>query len=81
MQLEISKYLTSFDYIDKILIVLSAATGAVSIISSTSVVGAPVGIASARFTLTFSLTIGIIKISLSITINKKRKYEKASFVG
>ena len=81
MQLEISKYLTSFDYIDKILIVLSAATGAVSIISSTSVVGAPVGIASTRFTLTFSLTIGIIKISLSIIINKKRKHEKASFVG
>ena len=81
MQLEISKYLTSFDYIDKILIVLSAATGAVSIISFTSVVGAPVGIASARFTLIFSLTIGIIKISLSITINKKRKHKKASYVG
>ena len=76
MQLEISKYLTSFDYIDKILIVLSAATGAVSIISFTSVVGAPVGIASARFTLIFSLTIGIIKISLSITRNKKKKHDK-----
>ena len=77
----LSKYVTAFDYIDKTLIVLSGTTGGVSIISFTSVVGAPVGIASARFTLIFSLTIGIIKISLSITINKKRKHEKASFVG
>ena len=56
-----SKYVTTFDYIDKILIVLSATTGGVSIISSTSVIGVPVGIASASFTLIFSLTTGIIK--------------------
>ena len=55
------KYVTSFDYIDKILIVLSAATGGVSLISFTSVIGAPVGIASAIFTLIFSLTTGIVK--------------------
>ena len=41
------KYVTAFDYIDNILIVLSATTGGVSIVSFTSVVGAPVGIASA----------------------------------
>ena len=33
----------------------------------------PVGIANASFTLTFSLTTGIIKNLLSITKNKKRK--------
>ena len=55
------KYVTAFDYIDKILIVLSAASSGVSIISFTSIVGAPVGIASASFTLIFSLTTGIIK--------------------
>ena len=44
---KLSKYVTAFDYIDNILIVLSATTGGVSIVSFTSVVGAPVGIASA----------------------------------
>ena len=36
------KYVTAFDYIDKILIVLSATSSGVSIISFTSVAGAPV---------------------------------------
>ena len=51
-----SKYVVGFDYIDKILINLTATTGGVSICSFTSVIGAPVGIASASFTLIFSLT-------------------------
>ena len=38
---KLSKYVTVFDYIDKISIVLSAAAGGVSIISFTSIVGAP----------------------------------------
>ena len=58
---KLSKYVAAFDYIDKILIVLSATSGGVSIISFTSIVGAPVGIASASFTLIFSLTTGTIK--------------------
>ena len=41
---KLSKYVTAFDYIDKVLIALSAASGGVSIIFLTSVVGAPVGI-------------------------------------
>ena len=45
-------------------------------ISFTSVVGAPVGIASASFTLIFSLTTGIIKKLLSITRNKSKKHDK-----
>ena len=52
------KYVTTFDYIDKSLIVLSATTGEVLIISFTSVIGAPVGIAGATFTFIFSLTTG-----------------------
>ena len=40
----LSKYVTDFDYIDKILIVLSATSIGVCIISSASVVGAQVGI-------------------------------------
>ena len=69
---KLNKYVTTFDYIDKILIVLSATSSGVSIISFTSIVGSPVGIASASFTLIFSLTTGIIKKLLSITRNKKK---------
>ena len=71
-----SKYVVALDYIDKILIVLGATSGGVSIISFTSVVGTPVGIISASFTLIFSLTTGIIKKLLSIARNKKKKYDK-----
>ena len=71
---KLSKYVTTFDYIDKILIVLSATSSGVCIILSAS--GASAGIASATFTLIFSLTTGIIKKLLSITRNKKRKHDK-----
>ena len=71
-----SKYVAVFDYIDKILIVLSATTGEVSICSFTSIVGAPVGIASAIFTLIFSLTTEITKTLLSTTRKKKMKMMK-----
>ena len=39
---KLNKYVTAFDYIDKILIVLSATSSGVSIILFTSIVGAPV---------------------------------------
>ena len=68
---KLNKYVTAFDYIDKVLIVLSATSGGVSIISFTSIIGAPVGIASASFTLIFSLTTGIVKKLLNITRKKK----------
>ena len=71
-----SKYVTAFDYVDKVLIVLSAITGEVSIISFTSIIGAPVGIVSASFTLIFSLTTGITKKLLNITRRKKKKHGK-----
>ena len=45
-------------------------------ISLMSVVGAPVGIASASFTLIVSLTTLIIKKLLRITRNKKKKHDK-----
>ena len=70
---KLSKYIATFDYTDKVLIVLSAASGGVCILSSLSVVGVPLGIAGASFTLTFSLTTGIIKKLLSLTRNKKKK--------
>ena len=70
---KLNKYVTTFDYIDKILIDLGATTGGLSIISFTSIVGAPVGITSASLTLIFSLTTGIIKKLLNLTRKKKRK--------
>ena len=54
----LSRYVTIFDYMDKILIILSATTGGTSIVSFTTAIGEPVGIASASFTLIFSLTPG-----------------------
>ena len=74
---KLSKYLGAFDYIDKTLIVPSAASGGVCIIFSVSVVGALIGIAGARFTLFFSLTAGINKKLLSITRNKKKKHDES----
>ena len=73
---KLSKYVTTFDYIDKILIVLSATTEGVSIISFTSIIEAPVGVASTSFTLIFSLTTGIVKKLLNTTRKKKKKHDK-----
>ena len=73
---KLNKYVTTFDYIDKILIVLSATSSGVSIVSFTSIVGAPVGIANASLTSFFSLTTGIVKNLLKITKNKKKKHDK-----
>ena len=73
IQKKLSKYVTAFDYIDKIVIVLSATTGGVPICSFTSIFGAPVGITSASFTLIFSLATVITKKLLGATRKKKRE--------
>ena len=72
----LNKYVTAFDYIDKILVVLNATSSGVSIISFTCIIGAPVGKESASFTLIFSLTTGIFKKLLNITRKKKKKHDK-----
>ena len=73
---KLSKYVTIFDYMDKILIVLSATSSGVSIMSFISINGVPAGIASASFTLIFSITAGIIKKLPSTTIKKKKKHDQ-----
>ena len=73
---KLNKYVTAFDYIEKFLIILSATIGGVSIISFTTITGAPVGIASESFTLIFSMTTGIVKKLLNITRRKKKKHDK-----
>ena len=60
---KLSKYVTTFDYIDKILIILS-------------IIGVPARIARASFTLIFSITTGIIKKLLSTIKIKKKKHDK-----
>ena len=53
MSKRLSKYIASFDYFEKSLIVLSATSGGISIASFSTVTGAPVGIASASFSFHF----------------------------
>ena len=69
---KLSKYIAAFDYIDKTLIVLSATSGGVSIISFASVIVVPAGIASATFTLVFSLKTEITKKVKGRNKRKKR---------
>ena len=54
-----NKYIASFDYFNKSLIVLSVTTGSISIASFATAIKAPVGITS--FSLAFSICTGIVK--------------------
>ena len=72
----LSKSIASLDNMDKVMIVLSATSGGVSIISHASVIGIPAGIISSSFTLVFSLTIGIMKNVLKETRKNKKKTVK-----
>ena len=76
MSKNLSKYIASFEYFDKTLIVLSGATGSISTASFATVIGAPVGIMSAICSLTFSVTTGFVKKFLKTIINKKKKHNK-----
>ena len=76
MSKRLSKYITSLDYFDKSLIVLSVATGSISIASFATVIGAPVGMMSASCSLAFSITTGFVKKFLKTTRNKKKKHNK-----
>ena len=81
MSKRLSKYIASFDYFDKSLIVLSVTTGSISIASFATVIGAPVGIVSASFSLSFSISTGIVKKMLKTTRNKKKKHNKIVIVA
>ena len=71
-----SKYIASFGYFGKSLIVLSATGSSICIASFASVIEATVGITSASFSLAFSISTGIVKKLLEITRNKKKKHNK-----
>ena len=55
-----SKYIAAYDFFDKALI-LSATSVGISFASFPTIIGAPVGIASASFNFAFSLITGILK--------------------
>ena len=76
MSKRLSKYIASFDYFIKYLIVLSATSGSISIESFATVTGTPVGIASTSLNLTFSISTGTVKKLLKTTQNKKKKHNK-----
>ena len=76
MSKNLSKYIASFEFLDKSLIVLSVATGSISIASFATAIGAPVGIMSASCSLAFSITTGFVKKFLKTTRNKKKKHNK-----
>ena len=71
-----SKYIRAFNYFDKTLIALFAASGRVSIISFVSDIDDPVGVASAGFSIVFSLTTEIVKKLSSITRNENKNHKK-----
>ena len=73
---KLSKYTAVLDYTDKTIILLSATSGRISIISFTNVIGIPAGVISASLTLVFSLTTGIIKKLLKETRKKKKNIVK-----
>ena len=70
-----SKRLKDF-YFDKSLIVLSATNGNISIASFATLIGAPVRIASASFSLAFSMSTKIVKRLLKTARNQKKKHIK-----
>ena len=76
MSKRLIKYIASFEYFDKSLIVSSVTTDSISIASFATVIGAPAGIGSASFSLAFSIFTGIIKELLKTTVNKKKKHNK-----
>ena len=76
MSKRLSKYIASFDYFGKSLIVLSITTGSISIASFANFVGTPVRMMSASCSLACSITTGIVKKLLKTTRNKKKKHNK-----
>ena len=71
MSKRLTKYVAIF-----IILTRSGTSVGISIISFTVIIGVPVRIASASFSLSFSLTSGILKDLLKITVNKKKKRSK-----
>ena len=76
MSKRLSKYIAFFYYFDRFLIVLSVTRSSISIASIATVIGAPVGIASTTFSLTFLMSTGVVEKLLKTTRNRKKNHDK-----
>ena len=76
MSKKLSKNIASSGYFDIYLIALSATSVSISVASIASVIGVPGGIANASFSLTFSMSTGIVKKLLKTMRNKKKNLNK-----
>ena len=76
MSKRLRKCIASFDCFDKPLIASSVTTGSISTASFATIIGVPVGIASASFSLAFLISAGIVDRFLKTTWNKKKKHNK-----
>ena len=72
MSKKLSRCISFFDYFDESLIVLSVTSGSVSIASFATVIGAPIGLASASLVLHFHC----LQDFLKATRNEKKKHNK-----
>ena len=77
---KLNKYITGFDYTDKILIVLSTTFSGVSIFSHLKL-KKHAGLISSVLILGFSLTTAAIKKLLYETKKKKKKHNKILYLG
>ena len=73
---KLSKYIVSFDYLDKIFIALSASFSTLSIASYGTVVGLPIGVAGSSSTLIFTISTGVNKLLFRVTKKRKKKQNK-----
>ena len=76
MSKRLSKYIAFFYYFDRFLIVLSVTRSSISIASTATVIGAPVGIANTTFSLTFLMSTGVVEKLLKTTRNRKKNHDK-----
>ena len=73
---KLKKYTAAFDYFNKGLLFLSTTSREIFIISFTRIIGVPLGITCASFSLIFSLTTAIVTKFLEMTKNKKKKHNE-----
>ena len=76
MSKRLSKYIASFDYFDKSLIVSSVKTGRIYLASFETIIGAHVRIAKTSLSLALSVFTGNVEKLLKTTRNKNKKRNK-----
>ena len=78
----LSKYTATFDYFSKILLLLSATRGGVSIASFATVIGVPVRLANASLSLLFSISnVNSKKLFKTMRKNKKETQKSCFLVN